>query len=368
MKKTFIKAFTFVYLSSCLSYIQAASLDKPTKLNTFSRADDIIVTGKVVGETGTGMPGVSVVVEGTTTGTTTDVNGDYKIKAPSNGVLIFSYVGYVKQNVPINKQVNIVVTLVADTKQLGEVVVVGYGTQSRKNLSSAITTVKPGDMNVGPISDVGQLLQGKVPGLNITSSGNPNTNAAVILRGASTINSSQGPFYVIDGLPGADISTIAPSDIASIDVLKDAAATAIYGNRAANGVIVVTTRRGKAGQMQINYNGYVGMEAVSNQLNVMNADELRAFLTKNNLSFSPNDDKGAHTNWQDAVQRSSAISHNHNLAISGGTEHSNYSMSLNYIKRDGVIKGSSLDRVIARLSMEQYALKDKVKFGLTITA
>jgi iron complex outermembrane receptor protein len=331
-------------------------------------ADDITVTGKVRAEgSNDGLPGVSIVVEGSLSGTNTDANGDYKIKAPANGVLVFSYVGYVTQKISVGNQSVINVSLAADNKTLSEVVVVGYGTQSRKNLTSAISTIKPEELNRGAIADVGQLLQGKVPGLNISANGDPNAPAAVVLRGASTINSSQGPFYVIDGVPGADISIIAPDDIASIDVLKDAAATAIYGNRAANGVIMVTTKRGKKGQMQIAYNGYVGVENVSSKLNMMNADQLRAFLTANGQSFSPTDDKGANTNWQEAVQKSSAFSQNHNLSISGGTEHSTYSASINYLDKQGILLGSSLNRVIARLAVEQYAFNDKLKFGLNVT-
>ncbi len=338
----------------------------PNGQNT--RQLDITVSGRVTAAgSNEGLPGVNVLVEGTQTGTTTDVNGAFKINAPENGVLVFSYVGYVAQKVAVGSKSVIDVALATDSKTLGEVVVIGYGTQSRKNLTSAISTVKPEDLNRGAIADVGQLLQGKVPGLNISASGDPNAPAAVVLRGASTLNSSQGPFYVIDGVPGADISIIAPDDIASIDVLKDAAATAIYGNRAANGVIMVTTKRGKKGQMQVSYSGYAGVETVSNKLKMMDATQLRAFLTQNNLSFSPNDDKGANTNWQDAVQRSSAISHNHNLSVSGGTEHSTYAASVNYLSKEGILQGSSLSRVIARLAVEQYALNDKVRFGFTVT-
>lgn len=328
------------------------------------------IRGRVTAaENGEGIPGVNVLIKGTSRGITTGANGSFQLDIPEEEgtTLVFSYVGYESQEVAVGKQTELTVALKQNTQSLRELVVVGYGTQTRQNLTSAISTVKPGEMNVGAIADVGQLLQGKVPGLNISASGDPNSNAAVILRGASTLNSSQGPFYVIDGIPGADISTIAPDDIASIDVLKDAAATAIYGNRAANGVILVTTKRGKKGQMQISYHGYIGIEKVSNQLDVMNADQLRGFLTKNNLSFSPADDKGANTNWQDAVQRSTAISHNHNLSLGGGTEHSTYSMSLNYLDKQGILQGSSLNRVIARLSMEQSAFNDKLKLGLTVT-
>jgi TonB-linked SusC/RagA family outer membrane protein len=346
-----------------ISTIQALGTTLP-----MATVADIRVSGRVIGENGDGLPGVNVVIKGAVRGTNTDAEGRYQLSVPNaETTLVFSFVGYASQEVVVGSRTTVDIKLLPDNKSLNEVVVVGYGTQSRKNLTSAISTIKPEELNRGAISDVGQLLQGKVPGLNISANGDPNSPAAVVLRGASTINSSQGPFYVIDGVPGADISIIAPDDIASIDVLKDAAATAIYGNRAANGVIMVTTKRGKKGQAQITYSGYVGIEKVSSKLNMMNADQLRAFLTQNGQSFSPNDDKGANTNWQNAVERSSAISQNHNVSISGGTDHSTYSASINYLDKQGILQGSSLNRVIARLAVEQYAFNDKVKFGLNVT-
>ena len=326
-----------------------------------------LIKGKVLGPDGKPLIGVTVIVKSSKLGTTTDTEGDFAINAADNDVLVFSYIGFTTKEIAVGKQSNISVSLAESNTTLNEVAVVGYGKQSRKNLSSAVSTIKTEELNKGSITDVGQLLQGKVPGLNITASGDPNKPAAVVMRGASTINSSQGPFYVIDGVPGADISTIAPDDIESIDVLKDAAATAIYGNRAANGVIMVTTKKGVRGQMQVAYSSFIGVEKVSNRLDMMSADELRAFLQKNNVGFTPNDDKGANTDWQSAIQRKSAISTNHNLSFSGGGEHSNYSASLNYVKKEGVLKNSALQRVIGRLSIEQYALKDKLKFGFTVT-
>ena len=334
---------------------------------------DRTITGRVTdGVGGTTLPGVNVLLKGSTIGASTDTDGKFSLVVPTqydnaNATLVFSFVGYAPQEIVLGNRSNIEVAMAVDNKQLNEVVVVGYGTQSRKNLTSAITTIKPEELNRGAIADVGQLLQGKVPGLNISASGDPNRSAAVVLRGASTINSSQGPFYVIDGVPGADISIIAPDDIASIDVLKDAAATAIYGNRAANGVIMVTTKRGKKGQMQVAYSGYVGFEKVSNKLDVMDAAQLRAFLTKSGQSFLPTDDQGKDTDWQAEVQRSTAYSHNHNISIGGGTEHSNYSASINYLDKQGILLGSTLNRVIARLSVEQYALNDKLRFSLNVS-
>lgn len=329
---------------------------------------NLTVSGKVTDDKGNPLPGVSVQVKGTSKGTQTNAQGEYQLTGiAQDAVLVFSYLGYQSQEMPVNNRSSISISLISSSIGLGDVVVVGYGKQSRKNLISAVNTVKAEELNKGAITDVGQLLQGKVPGLNISASGDPNAVATVVLRGASTLNSSQGPFYVIDGVPGVDISAIAPDDIASIDVLKDAAATAIYGNRAANGVIMVTTKKGKKGESRVSYNGYVGLEKVSNKLEMMNAAELRAFLTRNGQSLAPTDDKNADTDWQSAIQRSRAISHNHNISISGGGEHGTYAASLSYTKKEGILLNSDLERVVARLSVEQYTLNDKVKFALNVT-
>lgn len=326
------------------------------------------IKGKVTTADGRLLAGVSVTVKATRKGTTTNANGEFSIDVSEKDVLVFSYVGHDAKEISVDaSQPFITISLSENKVALADVAVVGYGKQNRATLTSSISTVKNEDLNKGAITDIGQLLQGKVPGLNISASGDPNTPAAVILRGTSTLNSSQGPFYVIDGIPGADISAIAPDDIASIDVLKDAAATAIYGNRAANGVVMVTTKRGKKGQLQISYNGYVGLEKVSNKLDMMDAAQLRTFLSANGLAFTPADDLGANTDWQAAIQRSSAVSHNHNISFSGGSDHSSYNVSLNYVNKQGILLTSGLERVIARLGIEQYAFNDKVKFGINVT-
>ncbi|QKJ30593.1 SusC/RagA family TonB-linked outer membrane protein [Mucilaginibacter mali] len=325
------------------------------------------VTGTVVDTKGVTIPGVTVTVKGTAKAASTNIDGKFSIAAKAGDVLVFTGVGYTTKDVTVTSAKEYKITMAEANTALGEVVVVGYGTTTRETLSSAITTIKPGDLNKGAISDVGQALQGKVAGLNITASGDPNKPAAVIMRGASTVNSPGAPFYVIDGIPGADIAAIAPADIASIDVLKDAAATAIYGNRAASGVIMVTTKRGKKGASQVTYSGYFGAEKVSNTLDLMNADQLRSFISANSAAFSPNDDKGANTDWMKAIERSTAYSHNHNISLSGGTDHSTYSASLNYFKKQGILSESSLERVIGRLNLEQYALNDNLKFSLNVS-
>ena len=334
---------------------------------TVAQAQQKQIRGTVKDAKGAGVPAATVSIKGTRSSAVTDADGNFSLNARDGDVLVITSVSFEATEVKVGSAASYNVVLTGSSATLSDVVVVGYGKASRKNLSSSVTTIKPEDMNRGAISDVGQLLQGKVAGLNITASGDPNKPAAVIMRGASTVNSPGAPFYVIDGIPGADIAAIAPDDIASIDVLKDAAATAIYGNRAASGVIIITTKRGKKGQVSTTYNGYVGFESVSNSLDLMDAAQLKAYLTANGSAFSPNDDKGANTDWQAAIQRSSALSHNHNLSMSGGGEHSTYSASINYINKEGILNRSSLKRVIARLSLEQYALNDKLKFGLNVS-
>jgi TonB-linked SusC/RagA family outer membrane protein len=337
-------------------------------INTWAQKTE--VSGVVLDDKGIPLPAANVLEKGTTNTVTTDFDGKFKISASNkNATLIFSFMGFDDQPVKLDgTKSNYTVKLQSTTTNLEQVVVVGYGKGSRKNLTTSVTSVKAEDLNRGAISDVGQLLQGKVSGLNISSSGDPTKTASVVLRGASTLNSSQGPFYVIDGIPGVDISVIAPDDIATIDVLKDAAATAIYGNRAANGVIMVTTKKGSKGRTQIAYNGYVGWEEVSNNLDMMNADQLRAFTTKNNLNFTPENDKGANTNWQKEILRPGrAASSSHNLSMSGGGDHGNYTASITSLNKEGVMLKSDFSRIIARLSVEQFAFDDKVKFGLNVT-
>ncbi len=337
-------------------------------INTWAQKAD--VSGVVLDDKGIPLPAVNVLEKGTTNTVTTDFDGKFKITASNkNATLVFSFMGFEDQAVKLDgAKNNYSIKMLSTTTNLEQVVVVGYGKGSRKNLTTAVSSVKAEDLNKGAISDVGQLLQGKVSGLNISSSGDPTKTASVVLRGASTLNSSQGPFYVIDGIPGVDISVISPDDIATIDVLKDAAATAIYGNRAANGVIMVTTKKGSKGRTQVAYNGYFGLEEVSNNLDMMNADQLRDFTTRYNLNFTPENDKGAHTNWQKEILRPNrAVSSSHNLSMSGGGDHGSYTASITSINREGVMLKSDFSRIIARLSVEQYAFDDRVKFGLNVT-
>ncbi|WP_281226658.1 SusC/RagA family TonB-linked outer membrane protein [Flavobacterium aquiphilum] len=328
------------------------------------------VSGVILDEKGMPLPGANVVETGTNNSATTDFDGKFKINVSNkNAALLISFVGFVDQRIKLDgSRSNYTIKLVSTATSLEQVVVVGYGKGSRKNLTTAVSSVKADQLNNGVIADVGQLLQGKVAGLNVSASGDPTKQSSVVLRGASTLNSSQGPFYVVDGIPGVDISIIAPEDIVTVDVLKDAAATAIYGNRAANGVIMVTTKRGAKDKTTINYSNYFGFEKVSNSLDMMDSNQLRSFLAKNNLNFTPENDKGANTDWQDEILRPKyANSMSHNLSMSGGGDHGNYFGSITYIDKEGVLQGNNFSRVIAHLAVEQMAFDDNLKIGLNVT-
>ncbi|HVI45005.1 MAG TPA: TonB-dependent receptor [Chitinophaga sp.] len=332
------------------------------------------VQGKITDEKNQPLPGVSVSEKGTKTGVVTNVDGVYKLEISSgNAQLHIAFVGYENQDISISSRHTINVSLAPQLRQLNDVVITGYGKTSKKNVIGSISSVNAGEFAQGVVGNPSLLLQGKVPGLNITKSGNPNQTPTVILRGPSTLRSgAQEPFYVIDGVPGAPIDMIAPDDIASIDVLKDGASTAIYGARAANGVIMVTTRRAKNDQMHISYNGYIGIEKVAKRLDVLTGDELRKYLADNGQVLSPaNNDtipgtnKLVNTNWQDEVQRT-GVSQNHNIALLGSAKATTYGFSVNYFDNPGIIKGSSLNRFAVKANIGQRAFNDRLRLDLSV--
>lgn len=321
-------------------------------------------------DNGTPLPGVSVQLKGSATGVATDASGNFSISVTDadKDVLVFSYIGYKSIQENIGGRRNITVRIKADASTLNSVVVIGYGQTKKGDLTSAITSVRREDFNSGVFSSPEQLLQGKVAGLNITRSGDPNATPAIILRGPSTMRSgaAQEPFYVIDGVPGASIQLIAPDDIISIDVLKDASSTAIYGARATNGVIMVTTRKAKDGQSWMSYNVYGATEKISNKVDMMSGDQLRKYLTDNGRSLNPNYEDNVNTNWLKEVTRN-GFSQNHNVSFGGNNKKTNYDASVNYLRNDGIMKGSSLDRLIVRGNLEQLAFDDRLKVGVAIS-
>ena len=321
------------------------------------------VSGTVLDATGEPLIGVSVLEAGTSNGVVTDFNGNFTLTVKQGAQLAFSYVGYTPQTLAARNGMK--VTLQEDNTVLNEVVVVGYGTMRRKDVTSSITTVKAEDLNRGVFTDPGQMLQGKVPGLVISSTADPNGGATITLRGASTLRSgAMSPYYVIDGIPGVDPSTVAPDDIESIDVLRDATATAIYGSKAANGVIIITTKKGAEEKTNVSYNGYVAIDNILKKYDVASAADLRDYATKNGVALK---DGGASTNWQDEVLRT-AISHNHNVSISGGNGRTSYMVSGNLMKRQGVIKETGMDRFNVRSLISTKLLKDRLSISMGLNS
>ncbi|MBO9658610.1 MAG: carboxypeptidase regulatory-like domain-containing protein, partial [Chitinophagaceae bacterium] len=304
------------------------------------------ITGTIKNESGEGLAGATVRVENPVThyviSASSSKGGVFTLSAlPDNGPynIITSMVGYqpdtlTGNTIPSGGALTIDVTLKINATSLEDVVVTGYGRSSKRNLIASITSVPAEEMNVGVLSSPAQLLQGKVAGLNITRSGNPNARPAVLLRGPSTLRTDDGaqePFYVIDGVPDASPDLVSPDDIASIDILKDASATAIYGARAANGIIMITTKKAKAGQVRVSYNGYIASERVSNRIDMLSGPAFRDYMTSINRTLLPRYDDGSNTNWQDQVQRD-GFSHSHNIGFSGGSATSNFSASINYLE------------------------------------
>ena len=331
----------------------------------------LTVTGRVQSKSGEPLIGVNVVEKGTTNGTVTDLDGNYSLRTEKGKTLVFSYIGFLTQeNVVKGARMNI--TLLEDTETLDEVVVIGYGSMQRKDVTSSITSVKAEDLNVGVVTSPAQMLQGKVPGLTVANTSDPNGSASISLRGASSLRAGEAmePYYVIDGVPGASLSLIAPDDIESIDVLRDASATAIYGSKAANGVIIVTTKKGKKdGHTSVSYSGYVAWDKTMNSLDMMTADQLLDFASKNNIDLSPYYDVNnpANTNWQDEVLRT-GFSHNHNVSINGGNEKTSYSASINFMDRQGVVRGTSMDRLNARSFVQTKALNNRLELAFSVNA
>jgi len=355
-----MKQFTFklVMLTLLLGY----------SFNTWGQ--NLELSGKVLDDQENSIPGVSVIVKGTTIGTITDADGNFALNvAADSKVLVFSFVGYETQEITIDaNKTRMNVKLVSKEIGLQEVVAIGYGKMTRKDVTSSITTIKSKDMNMGVYSDPAQLLQGKVAGLTVTQTSNPNGSPSVTLRGASTLRTgeAQEPYYVIDGIPGMSLSLVAPEDIESIDVLRDASATAIYGSKAANGVIIVTTKKGNSnGQTNISYSNYFAVDNVLKNLDMMSADELRAYATANNVTL-PNDE-GMNTDWQKEVQRI-GFSQNHNISINGGNDKTSYNASVNYMEQQGVIKETDKNRLIARSVLQTKAINDRLTLSFSLNA
>jgi len=349
---------------SNLGFKQAFSVAVALVISLGAFAQDV-VSGKVTdSKDGSAIPGVSVTVKGTTRGSQTDINGSYKVNAGSGSTLVFTFVGYAKKEVAATGSV-VNVSLAADNQSLEEVVVVGYGTQKRKEISGTVTSLGSRDFNPGVVTNPLAAAQGKVAGLVITqASGDPNATPTVRLRGTGSLNAGSEPLYVIDGVIGAPISNVAPEDILSMDVLRDASSAAIYGSRGANGVILINTKRGKSGVPTVDYSAYVGAETISQRPELLNASEFRAAAAKYKQSF---DDNGANTDWLKVITRT-AVSQNHNVGVSGGSEILSYRASVGYLDQTGTLIGSAKDRLTGRLNLDAKALNGKLNMKFNMSA
>jgi TonB-linked SusC/RagA family outer membrane protein len=322
------------------------------------------VSGAVTSANGDALPGLSVMVKGTTTGAVTDLDGKYSVTVPNEeAILVFSYVGYATQEIIVGAQTSINVTMQEEATSLDEVVVVGYGTQQAKEVTGAVTSVKSENFNDGNINDPMQLIQGKVAGLSIAKpGGDPNAEFNIRLRGLSTFGSNTQPLIVVDGVQGVSLNSVDPNDIASMDVLKDASASAIYGTKGASGVIIITTKKGKKGTadrpVNVDYSGSYTITTIDKKLDVLSKDDY--------LTFASAVDYGSETNWMDEITRTGGAQ-SHNLSIGGASENSVYRVSLNYRDNEGVVKKTGFDQVSGRLNFSQYTLQKMLKFDVNLS-
>ena len=333
------------------------------------------VTGTVTDNENIPLPGATVLEKGTTNGTTADFDGNYTIEVAQEAILNISYLGYATKEVSVNGNTSINVQLEPDATQLEDVVVVGYGTQKKSDVTGSIASVNSEDFNKGVVANPGQLLQGKLAGVNVTSvSGEPGASQNIIIRGIGSLRSGTTPLFVIDGfvidnsatgLESNPLNFINPQDIASLDVLKDASATAIYGARAANGVVVITTKKGKAGKTEMNLSASTAFSTISNKIDVFSADEFRQQVVAAGGTL---DDQGANTDWQDALTRT-GISKNVNFSMSGGaTDKFSYFISTGLDDQEGTFDNSSLKRYSGRVNLNQKALDGRFNVDFNLTA
>ena len=343
--------------------------EKP--VSPINKVQQARITGTVTDATGLPMPGVGIKVKGTSTTSVTDTDGKYVVNAGGNITLVFSYVGYETQEVPANGRATINITMAESQAELSEVVVIGYGTVRRKDLTGSVASVKGADIKSQGVSDVTRSLQGKMPGVTIESAGgDPGAGTRILIRGVGSLNNAT-PLYIVDGVQVANINNLNQTDIESVDVLKDASAAAIYGSRAANGVVLVTTKSGKSGAPVVQLTANVGVQSKASNIDVLNAQEwatvsnqahANAGLTPLELAANPSA-LGVGTDWQDAIFRAAPIQQ-YNLLVSGGSEASKYSVSGGYNDQQGIVDVTGYKRYNLRVKTE--TTKGRLKFGETV--
>jgi TonB-dependent starch-binding outer membrane protein SusC len=361
MKKILIIVIS-VTLGFGIPYLTYGNLpESPTELQQTGRT----ITGHVTDEAGESLIGVTVQVKGTATGVITDADGKFVLKnVPEDAILIFSFVGLKTQEVPVLDKTEINVTMGIAVEQLDEVVIIGYGTQRKVEITSAVANVQSDDFLKGAVRDAAQLIQGKVAGLNIvTPSGDPTANSQIVLRGSTTLKSSTAPLVLIDGIPG-DVNTVAPEDVESIDVLKDGSAAAIYGTRGTNGVILITTK-GSKGIIEptFEYSGYVSTQQLFNLPEMLSAAEVRQKITEG-AGFA---DYGSETDWVGEVTRDVPVSHVHNFILRGGQKQTNYVATFNYKSLQGIILESDNKNINGRVDLNHSMFDNKLRFNVNLT-
>jgi TonB-linked SusC/RagA family outer membrane protein len=333
-------------------------------------AQSKIISGTISDETGSALPGVSVIVKGTTLGTTTDGDGKYAItiENPTEAVLVFTFIGYSPQEVKVGNQTSIDISLALDIKSLQEVVVVGYGIQRKSDLTGSVVSVKAADLTKIGGSNAAEALQGKAPGVEILSQGGPGAAPVIRVRGLGT-NGDPNPLYVVDGMMVSNISFLSSGDIASMEILKDASATAIYGSRGSNGVVLITTKKGKEGKTVVTFSGSEGYQFLTRKYAAANGQQYARLvnLVKTNMAQPVvyTDDQisgfGAGTDWTKESTQNGRV-RDYQLGFSGGTDKSNYNVSASYFSQEGVIKFTNYDRLTLRAN-NAYKLHKRVSIG-----
>jgi len=380
-------SLNFLLLLLLLPFFVVLAKDRSFNASLYDLSSSILyqttVTGTVTDVEGIPLPGASVVVKGTTKGTTTDFDGNYAIEVPSDGTLVFGYIGYKTTEAPVNNQSTINVSLEEDSALLDEVVVVGYGTQKKGEVTAAIASVEAEQLGIVQTSSPIDAVKGQISGVDIQAGGGrPGQTSSVRIRGRRSITASNDPLYVVDGIPLIDgsesMSDINPQDIASMQILKDAAATAVYGSRGANGVILVTTNRGKVGKTQVRYSSQVGLTSASRLVDMMNGEEYAALKREARRSswdgtIPPDTDvfldpveleslaQGRSTDYLDLVV-GNGYQTNHQLGVSGGSENTTFNTSIGYFKEKGIISNQDYERFTGRVNVD-HRINDIFKIG-----
>jgi TonB-linked SusC/RagA family outer membrane protein len=325
-------------------------------------AQNITVKGTVKDEQNLPIPGVSVLVKGTSNGVQTDANGNYTISASGTGILVFSSIGFVNQEVPINKRTSLDVKLTSSASQLQQVVVVGYGTQRKIDVTGSVASIKGEEISKQASTNALSALQGKVAGVTITNSGTPGASPQIRIRGVGSVYGNVNPLYVVDGVWFDDISFLNPADIENMSILKDASSQSIYGVRAANGVVLISTKKGK-GKTIITYDGYTGYQKTTNQVKMANATEYATLINElgGNQAFTNPSQYGEGTNWLNAILRN-ALQTSHNVTVGGSSEKSSYSFSAGYLKQDGVVQKNDFERFTTRFNGD-FSPTDYLRLG-----